>query len=236
MDEPTASEVERIRTVYDGYRDEAGRKWSRGNPGNLAMVAERNDCIVRLLGDAGLPNLEGRRVLDVGCGGGELLQFFAMRGARPADLSGVDLLPERIAAARELLPGAGFSVGNAERLEFADASFDLVTLFTVFSSILDARMSTNLAREVVRVLRPDGRVLIYEFRVPSLTNRHTRPLGRRRIRGLFPGAAVTARSLTVVPPLARRLGGLTGALYPICARLPFLRTHNLLMVRPRAGG
>lgn len=232
MDKPTASEAERIRTVYAGYRDAAHGKWARGNPGNLAMVAERNACITSLLARHGLPSLAGRRVLDVGCGGGELLRFLTTLGARPGDLYGVDLLPERIAAARELLPEARFGVGNAERLEFTTGSFDLVTLFTVFSSVLDDRMSTNLAREVTRVLRPGGQVLVYEFRVPSLTNRHTRPLGRRQISQLFPGAALVARSLTVVPPLARRLGGLTGTLYPLLACLPFLRTHNLVLLRP----
>ena len=225
-------EVDRIRAVYDGYRDVADKKWSGANRGNIAMLAERNVHIVRILAGAALLPLAGRRILDVGCGGGALLRFLGTLGGQDANLFGVDLLEERVEAARSLLPGGTFAVGNAERLEFPDASFDLVTLFTVLSSILSDTMSRNLASEVRRVLRPGGHVLIYEFRVPSVTNRNTRPISRRRILQLFPGLLVAAESLTVIPPVVRRLGPLTDAVYPLCAKLPFLRTHNLALVRP----
>jgi ubiquinone/menaquinone biosynthesis C-methylase UbiE len=232
MPEPTTKEVERILEVYDGYRAIAERKWSAGNPGNVAMLAERNAQVTRMLSAAALLPIAGRRILDIGCGSGELLRFMGSLGAHETDLFGVDLLPERIVAARTLLPGATLTAGNAEQLGFPAASFDLVTLFTVFSSILNGRMSTNLAREICRVLRPGGHVLIYDFRVPSIANRNTRAVSRAYLRELFPGAAVSVSSLTVVPPLARRFGPLTRVIYPACARLPFLRTHNLVLLRP----
>jgi len=98
--EPPNEETERIRAVYQGYRALAESKWSRTNAGNLAMVRERNAVIVRMLRAAGIWPLEGRRILDVGCGGGDLLSFFQSQGTLPGDLFGVDLLPERIDEAR----------------------------------------------------------------------------------------------------------------------------------------
>ena len=233
-DQQSDEEVRRIRTVYDGYVEIAEKKWSRANAGNRAMTAERHAGVISLLREAGQWPLENKQILDVGCGGGELLAFFSASGAATANLHGVDLLPARIDAARRLLPGAHFSVANGESLDFPDASFDLITLFVVFSSILSAQMTQSLAHELARLLRPDGGILIYEFRVPSPMNRHTRAVRRSEMRRLFPQFTLRARSLTVIPPLSRRMGAATNWLYPLCAALPFLRTHNLMLLSRRS--
>jgi ubiquinone/menaquinone biosynthesis C-methylase UbiE len=216
---PREDEVERIRTVYDGYVDLADKKWSRANRGNQAMTRERHAAMLGLLRDHGHWPLGERRILDVGCGGGELLAFFKASGATDSNLFGVDLLPARIEAARRLLPSSRLSVGNGESLDFPDASFDLITLFVVFSSILSWQMTQRLAREVARLVRPGGAILIYEFRVPSLANRNTRAVRRAEFRRLLPDFDLHARSLTVIPPLARRLGPATSLLYPIFAAI-----------------
>ena len=69
---------------------------------------------------------------------------------------GVDLLPHRVAAARAAHPELEFHAGNAERLEFGDECFDLVMVYTVFSSILDETMGSHVAAEIVRVMKPGG--------------------------------------------------------------------------------
>jgi len=227
----TPREVQRIRAAYDRYRDGAALKWSRGNPGNLAMLEERNACLASLLQAGGMWPLKSRRVLDVGCGGGDLLAFFETLGVQREDLFGVDLMAERIEAARNALPGANLSVANGEELPFPDGSFDVLSLFVVFSSILSERMAQNLASEVMRVLRPGGCVLVYDFRVPSIWNRNTRAIPRRSVRRLFPDFILSARTVTLLPPLARRLGTATRVLYPILSTIPWLRTHNLLLMR-----
>jgi ubiquinone/menaquinone biosynthesis C-methylase UbiE len=137
----------------------------------------------------------------------------------------VDLLPDRIEEARERYPDLRFIPANAEALDFPDASFDLVLFFTVFSSILDAGMRARVAREAGRVLRPGGAVLWYDFRVDSPSNPNVRGIRRDAVLDLFPGYDASLRSVTLLPPLARRLGALTRALYPALAALPFLRTH-----------
>lgn len=224
------SEVERIRDVYSGYDVYADTKWARGNLGNQAMVRERNEVMARLLRRAGRYPDAATRILDIGCGEGELLGLLARWGAGEANCHGVDLLPARIAGAIERFPAMQFRVANAETLEFPSASFDVITLFTVFSSILSPSMSRNLAQEVARLLRPDGCVLIYDFRVPSF-NRNTRAIWRRELRELFAGYEVQACSLTVLPPLARRLGPLTSVAYPVLTACPWLRTHNMTLLR-----
>ena len=60
-----------------------------------------------------------------------------------------------------------------------------------------------------------------------------RGLSRATVKGLFPGFEPRLRTVTLLPPLARRLGPLTGAMYPALASVPWLRTHYVgLLTKP----
>jgi hypothetical protein len=69
------AEAERIGRTYDRYRSSPAHmaRHGGGNPGNQAIVAERDRVVDHLLGEVGLASLRGRRVLDVGCGYGHEL-------------------------------------------------------------------------------------------------------------------------------------------------------------------
>jgi SAM-dependent methyltransferase len=229
-------EAERLARVYRGYeRDPAVYvRWSETNAGNRWIAEERRRAIVTLLQSHGFLPLQDKRVLDIGCGRGAVLASLTHLAARPCNLYGIDLLPDRIEAARQAYPGICFICGNAESLDFPDAHFDLVFLFTVFSSILDDRMAGNVANEVRRVLKPGGAVLWYNFRYNNPYNPHVRGMTKRHIRQFFPGFEMHLRTITLLPPLARRLGRLTPVLYPLLVAIPPLRTHYLgLLIRPQ---
>jgi SAM-dependent methyltransferase len=222
------SEAERIAGVYrDQARTHGGSRWDLRNRGNRAILAERRELTRHLLERQGWLPLAERRVLEVGCGGGGELAHLLDLGAYAPRLVGVDLLPERIDAARKAFPELDFRVANAEHLEFADGSFDLVLAFTLFTSILDATMASNVASEMGRVLRPGGGVLWYDFRYDSPANRNVRGVGAARVRELFPGFEGELHKVTVIPPLARRLGPLTGGGYRLLASMPPMRSHLL---------
>ena len=227
-DRPTDQEVERLRSVYRAYRESPAvqAQWDGNNPGNRAIVAERQRATRAVLNAAGYLPLKNHTVLEVGCGSGGVLPGMVGLGARPDRLYGVDLLPERIEGARQRYPGISYQCANAERLAFPDGHFDLVLLSTVFSSILDEEMAGNVAQETVRVLKPGGAVLWYDFH-HNPKNPHVRGMTRARIGGLFPSLSMNLRSVTLVPPLARRMGPLTPVLYPLMASIPLLRTHYL---------
>jgi ubiquinone/menaquinone biosynthesis C-methylase UbiE len=229
-------EVERLAAVYAEYaRTRAGeRRWSPDNAGNRAMLAERGAALRVALGAHGFLPLGERPVLEVGCGTGEVLAGLLALGATPGALRGIDLLPETIAVAQHRHPGIRFEVGNAEQIRQGDRDVEMVLAFTVFTSILDDGMAGRVAAEIDRVLRPGGAVVWYDFRVDNPRNRHVRGLGRRAIATLFPGYGVHMRSITVLPPLARRLGRATSWAYPLLARLPALRTHYLGLLRKPA--
>jgi len=62
-------------------------------------------------------------------------------------------------------------------LPYAAHSFDLTMQFTVFSSVLDDEVKANVAREMLRVTRPVGMLLWYDFWLNPSNPRLT-PLGR----------------------------------------------------------
>jgi SAM-dependent methyltransferase len=229
-------EVERLRSVYEGYsrRGLGSSKWSSSNPGNEEIVRERNREILTLLNIAGYLPLSDRRILDVGCGAGATLAMFEQWGAKPENLFGVDLLSERIRSGKERYPEFSFLQANAESLPFADSSFDLVLLFTVFTSVLEPRMRANIAHEIDRVLRPNSAIVWYDFRFNNPFNSNVRGVTKEGILQLFPHFDLRVQSITLLPPLARRMGCLNRFFYPALAKVPFLQTHylGLLIKRP----
>lgn len=94
------------------------------------------------------------QVLEVSCGRGGGATFVS-REFRPLRIVGVDLSSENVRLARARAPRTGveFQVGNAERLDFADASFDVVINIEA-SHLYDDR--TRFFAEAFRVLRPGG--------------------------------------------------------------------------------
>src|SRR3954471_18786171 len=99
-------EARRVKDVY-ARRAELGldSRYEYWEPANLFIYQSRERAALALLREAGLLPLTGSRVLDVGCGDGAVLREMLRYGASVEDLSGIDLLPERIERARELTPG-----------------------------------------------------------------------------------------------------------------------------------
>ena len=228
------SETDRIKRAYGSLDERAIARWDPRNAGNQQILAERRRLTRRLLQRAGWVPLGDRRVLDVGSGGGAELAWFRELGASESALVGIDLLPERIDAARGAYPQFEFHLGNAEHLPFPDGSFDLVLAYTVFSSILDAGMAANVSAEIRRVMRPGGGFLWYDFRYDSPANRNVRGVSEARVRAMFPDLSGELIGLTLLPPVARRLGPLTPIAYPALAWVPPLRSHLLGLLRKAA--
>ncbi|HEX9050592.1 MAG TPA: methyltransferase domain-containing protein [Anaeromyxobacter sp.] len=99
---------------------------------------------------------EAARVLDVGCGTGEIASRLATAMPR-ATVVGVDVLEGSVALARErhapLAPRLAFAQGDAYALAFPDASFDLVVCRHVLQAIPDPERAVA---EMRRVARPGG--------------------------------------------------------------------------------
>lgn len=131
------------------------------------MANPRHDVALSLLHG-------GERLLDVGCWNGYLLERIRAAGLYQ-DHSGVDIVPDGIDATRAKGFQAQVADLNQQGLPFPDAHFDGVTMLAVLEHVFDPYA---VIREIYRVLRPGGELVIEVPNVASLTNRLRISLGR----------------------------------------------------------
>lgn len=228
----SGDEIERIRETYaERARRGADDRYGLHDPANLYLYQRRERALLELLRRHHIGDLHDKRVLDIGCGNGAVLRDFIRYGAQPHLLHGVDLLPERLDAARaHTAAQVEFSLGNAEHLPYPAGHFDVGLLFTVLSSILDDATRRTVAIEAARVLRPRGLLIVYEF-TWNPTNRNVRGVGLGDLRALFPACAIDARRVTLAPPISRRVARISWAAASALEIPPFLRSHLLAGIR-----
>jgi ubiquinone/menaquinone biosynthesis C-methylase UbiE len=210
------------------------RRYSWFDAAHLYAMQEVERAFVALLDEHGFTALADRDILDVGCGTGVWLREFVKWGAAPERCSGVDLIEDRIAEARRLSPaGIQLTCGSAAALSHADASFDIVLQSLVFTSILDQDVRALVAAEMLRVLRPGGIVLWYDYHVNNPGNPDVRAVTRRELGELFRGCRIDLRRVTLAPPLARVAAPRSRTVYAALRRVPLLTTHYVAAIRPR---
>ncbi|MGI8605612.1 MAG: class I SAM-dependent methyltransferase [Gaiellaceae bacterium] len=172
---------------------------------------------------AAAEGVAGKRALDVGSGTGRLAEALAARGAR---VWGVDPSEEMLAVAREAAGKAvGFKRGEAERLPFKSAWFDLVFLRLVVH-LVDRR---KVLPELRRVLAPGGKAVIATFdprHFGSFWLTRFLPSVERIDRARFPEPGVLAREL-------RAAGFGEVAVQPLEERATMTREEALERIRGR---
>jgi ubiquinone/menaquinone biosynthesis C-methylase UbiE len=226
-----SAEEARIRAAY-GRREKDDARYSWFNPGYQFMVQERERRILSVLCRYDCTALESKTVLEVGCGTGQWLRDFVKWGARPENVTGIDLLPERLSRARRSCPPAvRIECASAAALPFSDGTFDLVLQSTVFTSILDVGMKQQVASEMLRVVRRDGFILWYDYHVNNPWNRDVRGVKRREIYQLFPNCRINLERITLLPHLARLLAPYSYLGCYLLEKLPPLCTHYLGIIR-----
>lgn len=218
-------EEDRIRTAYAARTGEAC--YAESLAGRFEFQ-ERERHVLHLLDRHGLMPLAGKKILEVGCGTGKWLRDLIAWGADPENIFGVELLQASAARARRLCPqSVTIECGSAAELRFASNAFDIVLQATVFTSVLDEEMKRAMAAEMLRVLRPGGVILWYDFFLTSPGNPYVRPVTKAEISGLFPGCELELRRVSLAAPLTRLLAPRSWAACSFLSRLSPLCTHYL---------
>jgi SAM-dependent methyltransferase len=224
-------EIKAIEQRYERRRTHPGA--SRYSPLDpyVSMVEQEKDlALVHLLNSNGMSSRVAQcSLLEIGCGGGGNLLRFLRLGFSPENLVGNDLLPDRVQAARSVLPSSiRLLSGDAASADFDDETFDLVCLFTVFSSILDDGFRKRLAAKAWSLAKPGGGVICYDFIYNNPKNPDVRAVTTRKIRELFPEASPNVQRVTLAPPIGRLVSRWSSSCYSLLNQIPMLRSHVLV--------
>ena len=211
--------MEKDKNSFFGYQDIA----------HFFRVQNRYRSTLTLLNSKGCSSLTDSRILDIGCGNGNMLRQFLQWGAKPENLSGIELRPEAVDFALTSNPNFNIHCGSATDLPWLDNSFDLVCQHTVFTSIFDQRIKQKIASEMLRVLKVDGKILWYDFWFNPI-NPQTKGVPPREVKQLFPDCAFKFKKITLAPPLARKLVPVSWGLSFFLEELNIFNTHYLVLI------
>ena len=133
---------------------------------NVFFFGRRRATFQALIAAAGVQ--PGRRVLDVGCGTGYFARLLARAVGPEGLVVGIDPSPEMITYATRKAGRATncqFQVGTAESLGFPAEHFDVVVSSLVMHHLPEG-LRVPALREMQRVLRPGGTLLVAEAQIP----------------------------------------------------------------------
>lgn len=220
-------EVQRIKDVYRKRRGKGKGPYSE------LFSRQRIDKLNEVIKQEGLSSLKDKIILDVGCGSGSILRYFFKIGATPENLYGIDLIPERIEAAKKTNPVVNYTCGSADRLPYSDRFFDIVTQFTVFTSVLDGSMKKAIASEMLRVLKSEGLIIWHDYRFDNPFNPDVKGIGKSEIMDLFPNCEFGFKLVHLNPLIGRPLAKISLKFCQILERISILRTHWIVTIKRR---
>ncbi len=154
---PDQDRRQTVKQHFDTVNARWGDLYDPSNPLSHGFISRLRRCL-ELLGD-----LRGKRLLDLGCGTGVVLQVV---GAQDCEYEGIDVAPKMIEAARQQIQASRMRArahvreGNVESLPYAAHTFDAVLGMGLLEYFDEPR---NVIREALRVSKPDG---ILVFTIP----------------------------------------------------------------------
>ncbi len=145
----------------------------------------------------------GDSLLEVGCGTGTLTLAAKARLGATSEVFGIDVAEDMLEAARGKASRAGlpitFQPGRIEQIPFPDNRFQVVLASLMIHHIPDPADKQRGFNEMLRVLKPGGRLLIVDFEPP------TNPVLSHVVRGVL-GDEMAERTVRELIPLARQAG------------------------------
>lgn len=153
-----------------------------------ASLEERGQSFDQQQVNAALMNVlapaTGEHILEVGCGSGILCRLMAPAIIPGGKITGLDISPEFIKIAQNLATSADLSdsiqwgASQAEALPFQDATFDGVLAARLLLHVSNPQSVLN---ELIRVVRPGGRVVVMDWDFETLAVEHSNREPTRRL-------------------------------------------------------
>lgn len=180
-DRPVSPDTDHQESTHFGYRQVPRAEKARHVAGVFSSVARKYDLMNDLM-SMGVHRVwkrftielsgvrRGHRVLDIAGGTGDLTMQFADRVGGDGEVVLADINEEMLQVGRDRLTDRGYAgkiefvQANAEALPFPDNHFNVVSIAFGLRNVTD---QNRALREMARVLKPGGRVLILEFSKPT---------------------------------------------------------------------
>jgi len=216
--------VQRVTRWYARYYARMGsdRNDLRVNRGVLFQTMASERSVIRAFYRIPL-ELSRLRVLDVGCGGaGGWYQLFRL-GVTPQKTAGIDLQLDRLVHIGNLYPQCTAINADGTRMPFASTSFDLVYESTMLATLSRDSVRADIAAEMLRVCRPNGYLLLVDWRITNPVDQNFKALTRAEVKRLFGVGKTTSLVGTfpgaLLPQPGRLLSTYAGPLYFLIAGL-----------------
>lgn len=219
---------EKIVEDYKKYDAQYAKKWGMEITGNRFMHEGKCQYVDNLIKTT-FSDLSTLKVIDMGCGLGHELARLKDLGLQSHNLFGLDINEERILKAKDSYQDITFNMMSALDTGYEDGSFDIIMLYTVFSSIPDYNLKLKIAQEMRRLLSKNGIIIIYDMRYPNPSNKSINPLRLSQVEKLFDGMHIQSQSITLIPQIARQLSNRCA--YNLLHSIPIMRSHAFYVIR-----
>lgn len=198
----------------------------------LQQVQEMQRLSHRLLGAC-----EGARVLDVGCGVGDVARELGAMVGKSGQVTGIDLSENMVLEARRRTEGTGLNIdyrqGDVHHLEFPSNTFDGSRASRVFIYLDDPLLALS---EMLRVTRPGGSVVFFEVELDSWVLDGPNPSVVRRLIHFWADQLKNPWICRRIPGLFRSLGVSELSINPVVGTWVFsmLETFGVYPVLEKA--
>jgi len=211
------------------------------NPEVLFQYLAFEDSVINALRKAKhlISNRSTSKILDVGCGFGGSLARFLLLSFSPENLYGIDILEDRIISGQVKYPSLSLMTGDATKIPFDSEIFDLTLESTMFVQITDEKLSQSISKEMLRVTKPGGYLMLIDWRYGKPNNSDYLAVSRTRINKMFEvGSSCNVICQTngpLLPPVGRKLSKyLPSSYFLLRATFPFLVGAKTTLLQKRA--
>ena len=138
-------EKRRILNVYNSYKQKQyqNTKWSNKFIGNQYIFNERLQTVKKIVLDNNI-DLSNARILEIGCARGDVIDLLIKVGVQENNIYGIDIRKEKLQYVKNKFPDCHFQIMDVKNMKYPENHFDLITVFTLFSSIFNSRITAML--------------------------------------------------------------------------------------------
>ena len=223
----TMDKITKTKEWYKNYYKKAGNDRNNiiTNRGVLFQLMATHRSFINSLTKIKLDLTSN--ILDVGCGKGSALMDLVKYGFDQENLYGVDINNDRIDDGKFNYPLLNLSNQDATNLDFSNDFFSLVFESTMFVQLTDREISRKIAKEMIRVTKKNGYVILIDWRYGKFWNPNYLACNNKRVKELFNVGSdmeiISVFNGALIPPIGRFLSTYLNSLYFVVSKLcPFL--------------